>query len=174
MDAPAPSYQYVERTETQNWALVRRMEEGRTVWELKLSDGLSKVSAHLALNSLWLTVCNSNAVVGSCEVMRVEATTGEVLSSTEGIIWKATKDYALILRFPRFGVQALDFFSTAGVAWTLQGAIPVSGHVKPRENCGPFDVLGARYAQNSLKQKALVLTLRDACSIWQKSLASLG
>ncbi|WP_019586751.1 hypothetical protein [Deinococcus apachensis] len=157
------SYLYTERGESSDQATLRRVEDGKTVWKLKLAPGQSKSSALLALDSLFVTVCESNTVIGVCDVLRLGAETGEVLSATPGILWNTTKEYALVMGFPRWGTSALGFFSTSGRVFTAAGTQAVNDQVSSRNGCGPFDILGATY-----ELEELILTLRDACGIWQK------
>jgi hypothetical protein len=162
--ATAPLYLYTERTQAHEQATVRRVDEGVTVWTSPLSPGQSKTAALLALDSLFVNVCESNAVVGLCEVLRLNAATGELQSSTPGDLWKATSDYALVLKSLGRTVQALDFFAFTGRVFLWTGVVEVAGQVTARGRCGQLDVLGARYASQQVW-----LTLRDGCGLWRKS-----
>lgn len=64
MIAAPPLYLYTGRTQAHDQATLRRVEDGETVWTFSLLPGQSKTAAGLALDSLFINVCESNTVVG--------------------------------------------------------------------------------------------------------------
>lgn len=97
-------------------------------------------------------------------MLRLDAATGELQSSTPGNLWKTTSNYAIVLKSPARTVQALDFFAFTGQVFLWTGTVEVAGQVTARERCGQFDVLGAGHVSPQVW-----LTLRDGCGLWRKA-----
>lgn len=159
----APIYLYTYPTAQSEQSLIQRLEAGKTVWTYILVPGLTKTTARLALDSLFITVCPNVISDDLCETLRLRADTGQVLSDTPGQLWTAAPEYAVVVEMLSKTARAVDFFTFKAHLIDVMGETAFSGAVNSRLNCGQFDVLGARP-----QSRGLALTLRDGCGVWRK------